>query len=88
MCLAENRLNVIPIPGYSATSAPLSTLPLAITTPTPAPGTLLGARLTENPRTDSVTWKETKQVRQLVTKPQKLVCVVHWSTNTKSYLER
>jgi len=36
-------------------SVPLSTLPLAIITPTPDPGTLLGARITQNPRTDSVT---------------------------------
>ena len=61
-----NRLNVLYIPGYRATSVPFLTLPLAITTPTPAPGTLLCARIIQNPRTDSATWYDTKQFKQWV----------------------
>jgi hypothetical protein len=61
-----NRLNVINIPGYRATSDPFLTLPLAITTPIPAPGTLLCDRIIQNPRTDSATWYDTKQFKQWV----------------------
>lgn len=61
-----NRLNVIYIPGYRATSVPFLTLPLAITTPIPAPGTLLCDRIIQNPRTDSATWYDTKQFQQWV----------------------